>query len=128
MSGLPAAYNIMIYQGQTLSLTFVWTTGTCGCTYPPTIPVGQIQTPVDLTGYTATMQFRAYAGGTLLIDVSQYITLGGTAGTIALLIPDNVTESFTWFAGFYDLFLTSSSQFATPLIAGTVTVTPSVST
>jgi hypothetical protein len=126
MSGLPASYNILIYQGQTLNLTFLWTTGTCGC--GTGVPVGQTPTAVDLTGYTATMQFRAWAGGTLLIDVSQYLTLGGIAGTIALSIPDTVTEAFTWWQGVYDLFLYSSSNVATPLIAGAVTVTASVST
>lgn len=126
MNGLPATYNISIYQGQTLNLTFVWTTGTCNC-YTG-VPVGQTSAAVNLTGYTATMQFRAFPGGTLLIDVSTYITLGGTAGTIALSIPATVTETFTWWNAVYDLFLTSSSGVATALLAGNVAVTASVST
>ncbi len=120
---LPANYPLAIYQGQTLNLTFVWTAGICGCG-----TVGSAPSPVDLTGYTALMQFRASPlGGTLYYDASSNITLGGTAGTIALLIPAATTEAFTWFQGVYDLFLTSSSGVATPLIAGQVTITPSVS-
>jgi len=126
MSGLPANYNIAIYQGQTLNLTFVWTTGACSC--ETGVPVGQTPTAVDLTGYTAVMQFCAWAGGTLLYDASADLTLGGTAGTIQLFIPATVTEGFTWWNAVYDLFLTSSQGVATALIAGNVAVTASVST
>lgn len=120
----PGNYNIFIYQGQTYIQTYIWNAGNCcGCS-----TVGASSSPVDLVGYTATMQFRRWAGGTLLIDVSPYITLGGVAGTIALDIPASITEGFTWFNGVYDLLLTDSSGNVTPLLAGTVTVTASVST
>jgi hypothetical protein len=121
----PGAYNIGIYQGQTLILTFIWTAG--GCCGMGT--AGATATPVDLTGYTATMQFRPFAGSpTLYYDASSNIVLGGTAGTILLTIPAATTETFTWFQGVYDLLMTDSSGVVTPLLAGQVVITSSVST
>ena len=120
---LPANYPFAIYQGQTFNKVITWTAGACGCG-----TAGASPSPVDLTGYTALMQFRASPlGGTLYYDASSNITLGGVAGTISLSIPAATTEAFTWFQGVYDLFLTSSQGVATPLLAGTVSVTPSVS-
>ena len=68
----------------------------------------------------------------LLYDASSNIILGGTAGTIELTIPATTTENFPiganpWFSGFYDLLLTDSVGNVTPLLRGTVTVTPAVS-
>jgi hypothetical protein len=118
------AYNICIYQGQTYSKTFIWSAGTC-CGAGT---VGATPIPVDLTGYTANLQIRPFAGSTtLLYDASTNIVLGGVTGTIVLTIPSIVTETFTWPNGVYDLFLTDSSGNVTPLLAGMVTVTPAVS-
>jgi hypothetical protein len=84
---------------------------------------------VDLTGYTAIMQFKPYAlSSDVLYDASSDLVLGGVAGTITLTIPASATEGFTWWNGVYDLQLISSSGVNTPLLAGSVTVTPSVST
>ena len=122
---MPGAYNICIYQNATLTLVFIWTAGTC-CGSGTT---GATPQPVDLTGYTAAMQFLQYApGGNMLYDASRDIVLGGTAGTIALTIPDSVTASFNWFNAVYDLILTSSQGVATALLSGQVIVTPGVST
>lgn len=126
MSTTPGAYNIGIYQNATLNLVFIWSTGVCCTTSPP--PVGQSPTPVDLTGYTATMQFRTFYTGPLLFDASSDITLGGVAGTITLTIPATITSTFTWGTGVYDLLMTDSSGNVTPLLAGNVTVTPGIST
>ena len=115
-------YNICISQYATLTTTFLWTTGGCGCG-----TVGSSSEPVDLTGYTALMQFCQFPGGTLLYDASSDITLGGTAGTIALVIPASATAGFTWTQAVYDLLLTSSSGVATRLLEGTVTVSTGVS-
>jgi hypothetical protein len=121
MSYCTGLYNICINQGATLNTEFLWTTGGCGCG-----TVGSTSQAVDLTGYTANMQFCQYAGGTLLYDASVNLTLGGVAGTITLLIPASVTETFTWFQAVYDLLLTDSSGNATRLLAGSVTVSPAV--
>lgn len=128
MSTTPGAYNIGIYQNATLNLVFIWSTGGACCTGTTTPPVGQAPTLVNLTGYTATMQFRNYYTGPLLFDASSYITLGGVAGTITLDIPASVTSAFTWLSAVYDLLLTDSSGNVTPLLAGNVTVTPGIST
>ncbi len=131
------SYNLSIYQGETFTRIFIWTAGpgTAGST-PGSIPaVGSSPLPVDLTDYTATLQIRAYQLTTapLLYDASSNITQGGTAGTITLSIPAVVTETFPvgaspWFSGFYDLLMTDSSGHVTPLLKGTVTVQPAVST
>ena len=128
---LPGSYNLQIYQGQTYTQIIVWTAGPgLAGAYPnQTPPVGSTPIPVDLTGYTATMQFRPYQSPSapLYYDASGDIILGGTAGTISLSIPSTATEDFTWFSAYYDLFLTSSQGVETPLLAGTVTIQPAVS-
>ncbi len=128
---LPGNYPLTIYQGQTYTQIFIWT---CGPGTPGSVPasvpaVGSTPIPVDLTGYTATMQIRAVqmVAGSLLYDASSDITLGGTAGTITLVISSADTGGFNWFSGFYDLFLTDSSGNAYPLLAGTVTINQAVS-
>ena len=128
---LPATYPLTIYQGQTFTQVIVWTAGPgLAGAYPnQTPPVGSTPIPVDLTGYTATMQFRPYQSPSapLYYDASSDIILGGTTGTISLSIPSTATEDFTWFSAYYDLFLTSSQGVETPLLAGTVTIQPAVS-
>lgn len=122
----PGAYDICIYQGGTVALTFIWSAGNC-CGQGT---VGAGPQPVDLTGYTATLQIRSFksTSAQLYYDASSDIVLGGTAGTIALTIPATVTEGFTWYSGWYDLLLTDSSGNVTPLLAGTASVTQAVST
>jgi hypothetical protein len=115
-------YNLCINQGATFTRVFVWIAGQCGCG-----TVGVSSGPVDLTGYTAALQIRAYPLATaILYDASANLTLGGTAGTITLVIPAANTETFTWWQGVYDLLLTDSSGNATRLLAGAVTVSPAV--
>ena len=128
---LPATYPLTIYQGQTFTQVIVWTAGPgLAGAYPnQTPPVGSTPIPVDLTGYTATMQFRPYQSPSapLYYDASGDIILGGVAGTISLSIPSVATEDFTWFSAYYDLFLTASDGTQTPLLTGAVTIQPAVS-
>ncbi len=116
-------YNLCINQGATFKRTFIWTVGTCCCG-----TVGSAPGPVDLTGYTAMMQIRAYVNPTapLYYDATPVLTLGTTDGSITLDIPAADTETFTWWNGFYDLLLTDSSGNVTRLLQGTVTVQPGV--
>jgi hypothetical protein len=117
-------YNLCINQGATYTKVFVWTAGACPCG-----TVGAAPSAVDLTGYTATMQFRPFPlSTTLLYDASSNITLGGVNGTITLVIPAANTETFTWWQGVYDLLLTDSSGNATRLLMGSISVSPGVST
>lgn len=86
-------------------------------------------TPVNLTGYSAAMQIRAFPlSPTILYDASDDITLGGAAGTISLTITAATTEGFGWFSGVYDLLLTDPSGNVIRLLSGGVTVSPGVTT
>lgn len=116
-------YNLCINQGATFAKTFIWTTKRCcGCG-----TVGVSSGPVDLTGYTAQMQIRAFPLATdVLYDASPDLVLGGVDGVIQLSIPAADTENFTWWKGVYDLLLTDSSGIATRLLSGSVDVSPAV--
>lgn len=123
MSCSGATYDLCIDQNSTFSKTFTWTT------YSTTGAAGAAPQPVDLTGWTAAMQIRAFPLATaVLFDASSDITLGGVAGTIALVIPAATTAGFTWFSGVYDLLLTDPSGNVTRLLSGNVTVSPGVTT
>jgi len=116
-------YNLCINQGATFERTFIWNVGTCCCD-----TVGSAPGPVDLTGYTAAMQIRAFVNPTapLYYDATSHLTLGTTNGEINLYIPASDTETFTWWKGFYDLLLTDSSGNVTRLLQGEVMVAPGV--
>lgn len=86
-------------------------------------------TAIDLTGYTARCQFRATtASATALLDcdTTDYITLGGTAGTLLLSIPDTVTEAWTFTSAVYDIEIIDSSSKVKRVLMGGVTVDPEV--
>jgi hypothetical protein len=111
-----AQWNIGADQGATFSETFTW------------LQADQ-QTPVNLTGFSADMQVRTEAGGTLLAEFSTSgasISLGGSAGTITLSASATTTAGWTWDGGYYDLHLTSGAGVVTTLLAGLFTVTPAV--
>jgi hypothetical protein len=77
-------------------------------------------TAVNLTGYTAAMQVRenADASATILsLTNGSGITLGGTAGTIAIAVSANTMGSAIAGNYVYDLELNSGSQ-VTRLIQG----------
>jgi hypothetical protein len=113
--------DLCIAQGATYTKIFTWFAGSC-CG-----AVGARPAPVDLTGYTAYMQIRAYPlSTTVLYDASADLTLGGVDGTITLIIPADDTEDFTWWAGVYDLLLEDSSGNVTRLLSGSVTVCPGI--
>lgn len=115
-------YAIAINQFATYTNTFVWIGGGCGCG-----TVGAQPGPIDLTGYTAAMQFRPFVlSPTILYDASADITLGGVSGTISITISSADTATMTWFNGVYDLILTSAAGVSTRLLEGSVTVTPGV--
>lgn len=108
----PANYDITIYQGATLRLSFVWKTG-------------EPATAVDLTGYTARMHIREYLDApTTLIELTTTngrITLGGVAGTIDLFIAATDTTTMAWDAGVYDLELVNGTD-VVRFMQGTVRV------
>lgn len=108
-------YNIVCPQGVTYTETFTYSIG---------------GTAVNLSGYSASMQVRrSYDDLTALITLSSPssgITLGGSAGTITLVIPFATTETFQAGQYIYDLELTSSGGIKDRLIQGTFTVSAEV--
>lgn len=105
----PATYNITAYQGATYDLNMTWAIG---------------GTPVNLTGYTAAMQVRINPSETdtiLSLTSGSGITLGGTAGTIAVNVSANTMGSATPGSFVYDLELNSGGQ-VTRLLQGAFTI------
>jgi hypothetical protein len=86
--------------------------------------------PVNLTGFTARMQIRASLedDDTLasLTTENGGITLGGTAGTVALLLSATDTAALDFTSAVYDLELISSGGVVTRLLSGAVTLVPEV--
>lgn len=116
-------YDLCINQGATFTRIFTWFAGTCCGQFV----AGSEPAPVDITGYTAAMQIRAFPGASIVLyDATADLVLGGVAGTITLTISATDTEGFTWWNGVYDLLLTSPTGFVTRLLMGSVTVSPGV--
>ena len=85
--------------------------------------------PFDLTGYSARMQVRAtIASASALIDLTSPtgIVLGGTAGTIQVIITAAATAALAISEGVYDLELIDAASAVRRLLEGTVTVAKEV--
>lgn len=109
-------YDLEIKQGATLSLTATWKDST--------------GTAVNLTGYTARMQVRAtYDSSSTILSLTSGsgITLGGSAGTIAITASATTTAALSapW-SGVWDLELVSGGGEVTRLLEGAATVSPEV--
>ena len=103
-------YNITVEQGSTFNLNFTIKTGTVVW---------------DLTSYTARMQVRTSAGATdtlLSLTDSAGITLGGTAGTVAVTISAAATAALLTGRHVYDLEIASSAGEVWRVIEGKFTV------
>jgi hypothetical protein len=110
----PGDYNIKCPQGATFDKTF-------------TITVNG--SPMNLTGYTAAMQVReTYDSTTTLLSLTNGsgITLGGTAGTIAVLVSSTATAAIADGFYSYDLEITSGGGVTDRLLQGKFVVTPQV--
>lgn len=116
-------FDLCIQQWATYLQAFTWLS-------PQVVSNGSQQVlPVDLTGYTPTLEIRAYPlAPTILYDASSNITLGGPTGIITINIPAATTGSFTWWSGVYDLLLTNLAGTVYRFAQGNVTVSPGVST
>ena len=85
--------------------------------------------PVNLTGYTSRLQVREthYAQDMIVALTSgSGITLGGSAGTIDLLISASATAAFNAGNFVYDLEIQSVNGTIDRLIEGSFIVTPEV--
>lgn len=113
----PFKLPLKIYQGATFRKVVTW-------------KAGQPPQPVNLTGCTARMQIREkVASPTAYITLTTAnggITLGGTAGTVEIYIPDETTASFTWTTGVYDLEIEYANGEVRRLLSGPVSVSPEV--
>lgn len=109
-------FDITINQGATFELTVTWKDSTGAA--------------INLTGYSARMQVReTYSSSSTIVSLTNGsgITLGGAAGTIAILISATTTAALTApFSGVYDLELVSAGGVVTRLLQGAATVTPEV--
>lgn len=82
----------------------------------------------DLSGCTAHMQIRQRAGTDILVDLNDTdgIALGGTAGTIAILISSDRTMSLTVLKAVYDLYVHFPNGDVVKVLDGKVTVIPTI--
>lgn len=91
-----------------------------------------VQTPVNLTGWTARMEIRPKASsGTLLARAHSTLSVDGTItvsalGVVRVEFTAAVSSAWRWTTGVYDLELVSPDDEVTRLVEGTVTVRPEV--
>lgn len=111
---MTAVYPFTAGQGETFDRTITW----------------EIDgTPVNLTGYTARMQIRKTHKSTsavVSLTSSSGLTLGGSAGTIQIVISATATAALTAGKYVYDLELVSAGGIVTRVIEGTFELTPEV--
>ena len=99
-----------------------------GATYDTTFTVTQNGSPLNLTGYTAALQVRdSYSATAAEISLTNGagITLGGTAGTINVVVASTVTAGVAANTYVYDLELYSGAT-TTRLLQGFWKHTPEV--
>ena len=112
----PAKLKLQIYQGATFQHRLRWRTSG--------------GTPIDLTGCMARMQVRSDIESPVVLlsltTESGGITLGGTAGTIDLLVSDEDTSAITWDGGVWDLEIAHPGGTVTRLAEGSISVSPEV--
>lgn len=108
----PTTNNLLVYQGATFDQTFTLTVS---------------GSPVNLTGYTAAMKVRATpaADAVLSLTNGSGITLGGAAGTVAVVITATQTTAIPAGQYLYDLKLTSAGV-VTRFIQGTFKVSAEI--
>jgi len=102
-----------------------------GATFNPVLTYqDETGTAISLVGYTARMMIKdARTDATALEELTTEnggITLGGVAGTIALLFSATDTAAMVWECGVYDLELISGGGIVTRLLQGVVTVSAEV--
>jgi hypothetical protein len=99
-----------------------------GSTFTRTLTYKIDDSPVDLTGYEARLQVREYHySDDFVVNLTDNdgITLGGSAGTIDIVIDATTTQDLVPGSYVYDLELVVGST-VTRLVEGKFTVTPEV--
>lgn len=100
-----------------------------GSTFRRTLTYTLDNVPINLSGYSARLQVREahYSTESLISLVSgSGITVGGSAGTIDILINASNTSLLPAGTHVYDLEIVSSGNVVDRLIEGNFTVTPEV--
>jgi len=100
-----------------------------GSTFSRTLTYSLDLVPIDLSGYSARLQVRqAYYSELPIVSLvsGSGITMGGSAGTIDILISAAITSEFPTGTHVYDLEIISSSNIVDRLIEGSFNVTPEV--
>ena len=100
-----------------------------GSTFRRTLTYTLDEVPVNLSGYSSRLQVReAYYSTDPLVSLvsGSGITMGGSAGTIDILISASVTSGFPTGTHVYDLEIISPSNIVDRLVEGTFNVTPEV--
>lgn len=108
-------YDVNIHQGETWSMTITLKDSN--------------DNPRNLTDYTGKMQIRTKPGGTLLKDLNTTdggMTINEAYGEIVLEMDADETADLRFRNAYYDLFIYSSSDTATPLLKGSVILTQRV--
>jgi len=113
----PGTYNISIVQGATFDQIFTWK--------------DSFGVPTNLTGFTARMQVRSEVGaaGAPLLELTTDnggIVLGGTAGTIRIIVTATLSAALNYDFGVYDLELVSAAGVVTRLLEGSAALSPEV--
>ena len=110
----PGAFDITCFQGADFDQQFV---------------VSQGGTALNWTGYTARMQVRDSSDATavlLSLTNGSGITLGGTAGTIAVAVSNAQSAAISAGSYAYDLELISGSSAVTRFLQGAFNVSGNV--
>ena len=104
-----------------------------GATFGQTLTLyDSSNTLINLTGFTGAMSLKESPDSdtnviTLTSDNGR-ITLGGTSGTVQLLISASDTANLTTDDGVFDLEITSGAAVVTRLIEGTYSVRRNITT
>jgi len=87
-------------------------------------------TAINLTGYTAAMQFKLTASSTAALSLTNTsgITITAATGTLAIHATAAQTGALGAFTYDYDLEITSSAGVVTRLIQGVATVNAQITT
>jgi hypothetical protein len=121
-----AAYTVTVITPNSFSI------GTNTTSYSDYVSGGRADNglPVDLTNWTARMQIRASlesaAAAVDMTTANGRIVLGGTAGTVRLLLSDTVTAGISLTNGVYDLELIAPDATVRQLLYGKVTIAKEV--
>ena len=87
-------------------------------------------TAIDLTSHTANMYFSADRDSSLDLTLTESagLTLGGTAGTVVIVLTDVQVDAFTWSKGQYDLITLDAAGLKTRRLTGAVYISEEVPT